>query len=585
MLYLAEVQKKTGFISSGKPEFKLIACQRGENSWTAVPGDETIGAPDDAAYNAGALVMVELTSNRQVQRHYEAGRSLVSILQTFSNLSKKSKTQEEEIEQWKQSLTFQSQELNRRELELETRQEQVEQAEADVEQLEGQRQELQTMKNTLQQKQEELDRKSKDLEGAWEHLNGEKRRLEEIQSDANQAGGLDEAQVEQMQAALNRLTEVVLPMEALRAPLGEATEGLSNHQDMIATYRQTLEKQGQTLDQRQQDLDQQAAELKQRWEDWNQAQATFAAKKEDLKLQQQWVKNQQDKIQALSDNLHAQTNLHQQLYELLNTTDKVRLSKKVDVTALESMDIAELQNLVSDLEKDLDKVSRFVSDQEEELNLEQQALDEIKAKMEQASEFDRLEMETELEEEQDRYQMLNETLVGQRRNLLEREEVLSQHRAVLNRRQGLAVNENQVNAVNLEPLLNSVDEQRQHTSDTLQAMEEELKQAQEGITHLKQELETMEADLSHRRQEVEAFEAEVQHQHRDLAGLQGKLAVCQELLDPAQASADGVRQALVALSEAVTKLQEVNDYQLQSIAELRQTVMTVASPMPQMAAS
>ena len=585
MLYLAEVQKKTGFISSGKPEFKLIACQRGENSWTAVPGDETIGAPDDAAYNAGALVMVELTNNRQVQRHYEAGRSLVSILQTFSNLSKKSKTQEEEIEQWKQSLTFQSQELNRRELELEARQEQVEQAEADVEQLEGQRQELQTLKNTLQQKQEELDRKSKDLEGAWEHLNGEKRRLEEIQSDANQAGGLDEAQVEQMQAALNRLTEVVLPMEALRAPLGEATEGLSNHQDMMATYRQTLEQQGQTLEQRQQDLDHQAAELKQRWEDWNQAQATFAVKKEDLKLQQQWVKNQQDKIQALSDNLHAQTNLHQQLYELLNTTDKVRLSKKVDVAALESMDIAELQNLVSDLEKDLDKVSRFVSDQEEELTLEQQALDEIKAKMEQASEFDRLEMETELEEEQDRYQMLNETLVGQRRNLLEREEVLSQHRAVLNRRQGLAVHENQVNAVNLEPLLNSIDEQRQHTSDTLQAMEEELKQAQEGITQLKQELETMEADLSHRRQEVEAFEAEVQHQHRDLAGLQGKLAVCQELLDPAQAGADGVRQALEAVSEAVTKLQEVNDYQLQSIAELRQTVMTVASPMPQMAAS
>jgi len=205
--------------------------------------------------------------------------------------------------------------------------------------------------------------------------------------------------------------------------------------------------------------------------------------------------------------------------------------------------------------------------------------------MEQASEFDRLELETELEEEQDRYQMLNETLVGQRRNLLEREEVLSQHRAVLNRRQGLAVNENQVNAVNLEPLLNSVDEQRQHTSDTLQAMEEELKQAQEGITQLKQELETMEADLTHRRQEVEAFEAEVQHQHRDLAGLQGKLAVCQELLDPAQAGADGVRQALESLSEAVTKLQEVNDSQLQSIAELRQTVITVASPMPQMAAS
>jgi hypothetical protein len=43
------------------------------------------------------------------------------------------------------------------------------------------------------------------------------------------------------------------------------------------------------------------------------------------------VKNQQERLQSLSDNLHAQGNLHQQVYALLNTTDKVRLSKKVDV--------------------------------------------------------------------------------------------------------------------------------------------------------------------------------------------------------------------------------------------------------------
>ena len=585
MLYLAEVQKKTGFIGSGKPEFKLLACQRGENSWSAVPGDETLSAPDDAAYNAGALVMVEMTNNRQIQRHYEAGRSLVSILQTFSNLSKKSKTQEEEIEQWKQSLTFQSQELNRRELELESRQEQVEQAEADIEQLEGQRKELQQLKDQLQQQREKLERESRDLEGAWDHLNGERRRFEEVRNEATRQGGLDETQVEQMQAALNRLTEAVLPMEALRAPLGEASDGLAQHQDLMTTYRQTLEQQGQTLEQRQQELDQRAADLKQRWEDWHQAQSSFVAKKEDLKLQQQWVKNQQDKIQALSDHLHAQTNLHQQLYDLLNTTDKVRLSKKVDVAVLEAMDLNELQNLVSDLEKDLEKVSRFVSDQEEELTLEQQALDEIKAKIEQANEFERLQLETELEEEQDRYQMLNETLVGQRRNLLEREEVLSQHQAVLYRRQGLAVDENPVNAVDLEPLLNSVDKHRQDTSDALQAMEAEMKQAQDGIAQLKQELESIDADLASRRSEVEAFEIQVQQQQMDLAGLRGKLAVCDELLDPAQTGVDGIHQSLESLSAAIAKLQEVNDYQLQSIADLRQTFMSVATPVHQMAAS
>ncbi|MBD2233619.1 pilus motility taxis protein HmpF [Phormidium tenue] len=583
MLYLAEVQKKTGFIGSGKPEFKLLACQRSENSWSAVTGDETLVAPDDASYNAGALVMVEVSNSRQIQRHYEAGRSLTTILQNFSNLSKKSKTQEEEIEQWKQSLTFQSQELNRRELELETRQEQVEQAEADLEQLDAQRQELDQLRQSLEQQQEELTRKNQDLEGAWAHLNGEMRRLEEQRAEGSAAAGLDPDQVANLQGALNRLTEAVMPVEALRDPLTHATDGLNYHQGLLGDYRQALEGQRQGLEQRQQELDQQASQLNQRWADWRQAESALVAKREELKLRQQMVKTQQEQIQTLTDTLQAQANLHQKIYDLLNTTDKVRLSKKVDVAALEAMDLDHLQTMVGDLEKDLEKMSRFVADQEEELNLEQQAIDEIKLKIEQASEFERLQLETEVEEEQDRYQMLNETLVGQRRNLLEREEVLSQHQAVLRRRQGLTVEETPVSAVDLEPLLNTIDTQRQHTTDTIQALETEVKKLQDGISQLKKEIGTAEAALATNRTEVEAFEADLRRQQQDLAGLMGKLAVCEELLNPAQESVNGLRQSLENLTGAVTKLQEVNDYQLQAIAELRQTVVSVGTP--QVAAS
>jgi chromosome segregation ATPase len=583
VLYLAEVQKKTGFIGSGKPEFKLLACQRSENSWSAVTGDETLVAPDDASYNAGALVMVDVSGNRQIQRHYEAGRSLTTILQNFSNLSKKSKTQEEEIEQWKQSLTFQSQELNRRELELESRQEQVEQAEADLEQLDAQRQELDQLRQSLEQQQEELTRKNQDLEGAWAHLNGEMRRLEEQRAEGVTAAGLDSEQVANLQGALNRLTEAVMPVEALRDPLTHATDGLNYHQGLLGDYRQALEGQRQGLEQRQQELDQQATQLTQRWADWRQAEAALVAKREDLKLRQQAVKTQQEQIQTLTDTLQAQANLHQKIYDLLNTTDKVRLSKKVDVAALEAMDLDQLQTMVGDLEKDLEKMSRFVSDQEEELALEQQAIDEIQLKIEQASEFERLQLETEIEEEQDRYQMLNETLVGQRRNLLEREELLSQHQAVLRRRQGLTVEETPVSAVDLEPLLNTIDTQRQHTTDSIQALETEVKKTQDGIGQLKREIEGAEAALTTHRAEVEAFEAGLRQQQQDLAGLVGKLAVCEELLNPAQESVNGLRQSLENLAGAVTKLQEVNDYQLQAIAELRQTVVSVGAP--QVAAS
>ena len=45
VLYLAETQKKSGFIGSGKAEFKLLACQRSEHEWSSVPNEEMIAAP------------------------------------------------------------------------------------------------------------------------------------------------------------------------------------------------------------------------------------------------------------------------------------------------------------------------------------------------------------------------------------------------------------------------------------------------------------------------------------------------------------------------------------------------------------
>ena len=173
MLYLAEVQKKTRTFGGSKAEFKLLACQRAEHSWSAV-GDEIISAPDDVPYNSGALVLVELSGSRNVQRYTEAGKQLVSILQNFSRLQEKFKTQEEEIEQWKQSLTYQSQELNRREMEMEARQEQIQNVEADFEKLDQERQEIETLRHEVTQLQEEFNRKKQDLEGAWAQLNGEK---------------------------------------------------------------------------------------------------------------------------------------------------------------------------------------------------------------------------------------------------------------------------------------------------------------------------------------------------------------------------------------------------------------------------
>ncbi len=581
MLYLAEVQKKPGFIGVGRPEFKLLACQRSEYIWTALNGDEVITAPDDASYNAGALVMLEVNGNRQVQRHYEAGRTLTTILQTFSNLSKKSKTQEEEIEQWKQSLTYQSQELNRRELEIEARQEQLEQAAADLEQLETQRQDLEKLRQILEQQQVDLDRKTNDLEGAWAHLQGEMRRLEEHQDNHQASPALDKGQAEQIGGALQRLSESIMPMEILREPLSHAQEGLGDHQGLLGAYRQNLEKQRQGLEERRQDLHRQDQELSQRWADWHRADADLASKKETFRLYQQRIKFLQDQIQTLSQSLQSQTHLHRQLYGLLSPTDKVRLSKKVDVSSLDAMSLEGLQNLVAGLEKDLDQASRFVSEQEEELTALHQGIEEMQARISQMSTLDRPQLETELAEEQDRYQMLNETLVGQRRNLMEREEVISQHQAILKRRQGLFVEDQPSATADLEGPLNLLDEERQRTTEALQLLEQTVQQTQAEIGQLRQEITVLEGDLGNQRSQVEELEIQLRQQWADLATLMGKLETCEELIGPAQESASRLRQSLDDLAKGVAKLQELNDYQIQAVLELRQAVSSASSDYAQ----
>ena len=86
MLYLAEVQRRpTGFgLGGGKTDLKLLACQRSENNWLAVPGEEVIPADEAKEFSPGALVLVDLDNNKQVLQIQDAGRQLVKILQNFS---------------------------------------------------------------------------------------------------------------------------------------------------------------------------------------------------------------------------------------------------------------------------------------------------------------------------------------------------------------------------------------------------------------------------------------------------------------------------------------------------------------------
>ena len=577
MLYLAETQKKSGFIGSGKAEFKLLACQRSEHEWSSVPGEEIVAAPDDAAYGDGKLVMIELNSSRQVQRHQEAGLKLVNILQNFSSLSKKFKAQGEEIEQWKESLTYQSQALNGREMEIETRQEQIEQAEADLEQVAAQKTAVEAQQQEVEKLREELTRKNAELEGAWAHLNGEMQRFEERQGDAK--GGMSDEQSAEIRAAISRLTATTVTAQEAEGSVAAAFEMIAQYHSEVAENQEILAQRHSEADTAQAALGEQVEGLGQAQQSLNETEAALCSTQAHLLQQQAVLGAKQAQNQLLTDQLKNQTDLHQKVYELLNAADKVKLSKKVDVAALEAMAEGDLQSLVTKLEQDLDKMSRFVADQEEELRLQQDDIDALQAKMESVSEYDRLQLETEIAEENERHVMLNRTLVGQRRNLLEREEVLSQHRAVLLRRQGLAA-EGTGAAAELEPVLDEIDELRANLGEQIQQVEAEIAQVQGEIENLKQVKQQQQADIEACKQAVNDAVTSCLTQQQAASFAQGQTALYESLLPSIEERLNGFHQTLEATASIVGQIRAAEAQQHEAIAQAQQVIQSLESPEP-----
>jgi chromosome segregation ATPase len=570
VLYLAEVQRKTRVLGASKAELRLIACQRSEQTWTAC--EETIAAPDDLTQSTGALVMVELTPNKQVKRCADAGRQLVSILQNFSRMQEKSKSQEEEIEQWKQSLTYQSQELNRREMEMEARQEQLQQLEEDLDRLEQQRSEIEASRDEALRLKEEYERKTQELEGAWAHLNGEMQKFDERKAEMVQSASLDEAQATQLQDAVQRLSGAVVPAEDIRAQITLSFEALDQQQSLIAAQWQVVEEHRNAAQALQTEVDQQQQTVQTARQEWHGAQEQVEDLKAQLARQQGAIALKQEYQQSLQAQARHYDQLQQTILQVVDASGTLTVGSKLDLSALEAMPLDELQRITQELERELEKNSRFVSDQEEELRLKQEDINQIQAQIAQASEYDRLRLESDLKDEQDGYAMLNETLVGQRRNLREREAVLKQHRQVLARRQGHPLNDGEDQEIDVQPILNQIEDLKLNLTMEMGAIAEQIQQMESELAQQQSALDQQVAAQAAKRTELEALESQLQGNRAAAAELWGKVNLAQEVLAALQAQAQAVRERVQTISDLLAKFQESGDYQLQAIAEMQHLI-------------
>ncbi|MEG4202390.1 pilus motility taxis protein HmpF [Microcoleus sp. Pol7_A1] len=575
MLYLAEVQKqRSGFgLGGGKAELKLLACQRGEHNWSAVPGDDAIPVEEANKFNDGTLVLVELSASKQVQRIQEAARQLVSILQNFSRLQDKFKDKEEEIEQWKASLTFSSQELNRREMEMQAREEQLAQMEDELERLEAQRSEIENTRDEANRLREEVDRSRVEIETAWEQLRGEQQRVAQQQSQVPQGAVVDEQQTQRIQELMKKLGGAIASAQGVREQLNQSFGAVGAQQAILDQHWQQLEQKRANAQQQQEEVDRQNQSLQSRWQEWYQSQDALAQARADLKGQQSTLSAKQEQAQSVSLQVRAVEDLYQQLSRLASASGGAGTEQRVDVSALEKMPVEELQGLVQHLQQDLEKVFRFVNDQEEELTLQRETIEELQGKIQAASEYDRMALENEMADELESYQMLNETLVGQRLRLQEREDVLKQHQAVLWRRLGTANAPKQERGdIDLGPVVAQLNTQRQQQSQELQRLENEIQQVREAISQIEANVNRQNGESEAKRYELKQLEQNLFNQKGAVAELWGRVNVYQEMLQPVQDNLKGLRQKLEAVGGELDRVQQTGEEQDRVVSDLRQVL-------------
>ena len=544
MLYLAEIQKpKSGFNISGraKAELKLLACQRTEQNWSAIPGEELVAAPDEANnFNPGVLVLVDMNANRQIQSQLrDAGKQLVGILQNLSRQIEKYKKEGDEIESWRQSLSLQTQQLQLRQEEIYEREVELESTRSELDRL---TQESQAIEVTIEQH----ERSRQELATKWEELQAKEQHLDRQQQSMGTS--LSEQQVDEIRAALHQLggtaraldpqqlETTATAVEVQQDLLNEHWQQLSHHQHQVVETQAEIDRQHQEIDRRKQQLQELQTALEETQTAWE--------------VQQHTLSTQQEYIRRLTVRIGLEQENYHKIYLMskggsVDTGD----TQKIDLDRLEAMPIGELQTIVENLQTEVDRSVHFVHLEEEELQEKQVAIDELQQAIAVANEFDKLKLEADLADERDGYNMLDRTLDGQRQTMRERQSFLQIHNRVLRHRQGHPPEAADRSQVEWESVLQLLDSQRQQQQSELTQMSAEIDNLRGTIDQTKAKIERqVEAYLQESKQ-VQELEQQQQLTKQISTELVAKVALYEELMQPLQDRLDAFKQQLAGLAD------------------------------------
>ncbi|MGK7942593.1 MAG: pilus motility taxis protein HmpF [Crocosphaera sp.] len=530
MLYLAEVKKQTrGFISGSRTELKLLACQHNDQTWSPVPGEEVVALDEMEPMGEGTLVMVNLGNNRQIQGEPSAAApELVRQLQKLSRLSEKLKRQQEEIEQWKQSLTYQSQELTRRETEMESRLEQLEEVEKELSQIERRRQEA---------------------DSAWDRVEQTQQHLQAFQRRFGSVLDLSPEESEKIEQLMRRIVESSVGLDCLQKPIEGAVTALAQQEKILNEFWQELDGLKTQVARQNREVQQQGEILENRFQALEETRISLETAKMQWEVQQNILNNKQERFTQVNSHLQTIQQLQQTLEQVVSGNGDLSSEAKVDLVSLENMPLGELEEMVNRLQGDLDKLVRFVNDQEEELTLQCQTVQELQSQLADAGDFERLNLENELAEEQERKQFLDETLVGQRRNLKERQEVLLQHLRVLRRRQGIVDFDGNLPAINLDPMVAQLNEWETNINRERETLETEIQHLHNSVQQIQEMILKLDSEQAQKTQQLET-ERENWHQAKlEVARFQARLDIYEKELKPLKQQIAETKHQLNILEE------------------------------------
>ncbi len=134
MLYLADVRHDS---TEKMLTLKLLAQQQAETAWKVLSEQEIVELRSGEAPVSVGIALVELSDDRKTAQVQDATDWLLSVVRSFLATGVTAEFlqhESERAEQWRQSLTLQSQELGRRTLELEARMGQIQELEEKLQQ-------------------------------------------------------------------------------------------------------------------------------------------------------------------------------------------------------------------------------------------------------------------------------------------------------------------------------------------------------------------------------------------------------------------------------------------------------------------